>query len=218
MSAALRIDVHLPEERVAGAICAHRARRVELADLVDARNLRPLRDLGGLDRHQVARGPDAVVLMGVARPHVHRVRLSEDLLLARDRVGHVECQAEAQIALGDLPDRLDQVDAQPCDVEGAREGGRGLGGCRCRIAGGGRRCRICCCRLGRAVVATTRSEESAKTQCSGGRHAALHHVPTRDPSLLALVLEMPFELISIGLTVLPVALAHRPQLPSTRWT
>ena len=70
--------------------------------------------------------------MRIARPDIDRLRLRQCLLLARDRVGDVECEAEAEVALCDLLDRVDQIDAQPGHVEGA---GESLDGFRWRCCG-----------------------------------------------------------------------------------
>jgi hypothetical protein len=194
---------------------------------VEGPDLVPELDLGDLDGLQVARLPEPVVLVVVARVHVEGVRLGEHdlLVLGRrlDRELHLEAERLLRL-LGDGCARLRarpavgslQVDAEAEDTERARERGGLLGRWR-RLPGGWLsrwRSRL------PAPVAAAGGKERAETKRRRHAHAALHQVATGEASLLQLVFQMTLELISIPLSPVthPLILLsprRQPRLPAS---
>ena len=88
-----------PERGVAVAVGLAARAGVDLAVREQLVQLRPGRDLPGVDRRQVMRRPHLDVLVVVAAEDVERLRRRDRLLDHRDRVGHGQGELEAEVGL-----------------------------------------------------------------------------------------------------------------------
>ncbi len=148
---------------------------------------------------EVARLERLVVLVRVAGEDVERARLRDRLLHHRHRVGDVEGEGEAERRLAGGLDRVDQVDAEPGDPQRARELRRVGRWSRWSRGLAARRSGSRLTRSSSLVVAAARRREPAEPERRGHAGAALHEVAAGHAPLLALVIEMLLELISIEL-------------------